>query len=93
MVVNLASRCVLCHNTGTCTDCEFRVPAMPHGVQDLNWPEPVGLRVGDIVCLQCGWHPSCNAQQSRHYFRFVSACLHLGGRVRHALDGPAPQNH
>jgi hypothetical protein len=68
------SRCVLCFNTCTCRDCEFPILAMPHGVQDLSWREPVGLQVGDNVCLQCGWHPSCSALQSRNYFRFISAC-------------------
>jgi hypothetical protein len=70
------SGCKLCVNTGTCRDCQFHILAMPHGVQDLGpgWTEPLGLRVGDTVCLQCGWHPSCSALQSRNYFRFISAC-------------------
>jgi hypothetical protein len=72
--------CVLCDNVGTCRDCEFHIQALPHGVQDLDEEEPEGLRVGDIVCLQCGWHPSCNARQSRHYFRFVCACMLIDER-------------
>ena len=67
--------CVLCGNSGTCPECEFLIPTMPHGLQDLRGPPPIGLpQVGDSVCLQCGWHPIFSTQQLQNHFRFIAAC-------------------
>jgi hypothetical protein len=44
---------VLCGINGACPESEFLILTMPHGLQDLSGPTPIGLpQVGDSVCLQ-----------------------------------------
>lgn len=78
-----SNACALCCNSTICTDCEFTIPAHPHGLLDLDYsfesdrPEqsdrPEWLDAGNTLCLMCGWHPGLSPQQLRNYHRWMAA--------------------
>ncbi len=89
-----SNACALCCNASICTDCEFTIPAHPHGLLDLDYTydhdRPEWLDAGNTLCLMCAWHPGLSPQQLRNYHRWVTARRlfdDLGYNQRRALCG------
>jgi hypothetical protein len=53
---------VLCGINGACPECEFLILTMPHGLQDLSGPTPIGLpHRSEIPCACNGGSTLCRS--------------------------------